>query len=517
MTIFRTVYLLGAVMLLLGLLGSDPAAADSPGSGGDVSVAQTLGDRELTFVLRRVTAVPGPLRIDVITHVGTAPGSLKVALTPTDASTAEAAIPPGTTTSRGTVPLGATPGSYGATLRVDRVGPWQLAVNDGTRTALVPFVVTTAATSPAEKAVYAGFVTAGALLLVSMLVATRVRRAAWVAVPAIGTVAGLSVALTAAVLSASLPLPPQPGLQTDATVQNATDPYALAKPLTSDYSRPPALLTVQARAPVAGRSTDLTLALTDASTGRPVDDLVVHDDAFLHLLVVGPAGQLWHLHPIRTAPGTYQVQMTLPQRGHYAVSAEVERLGGGVQLLRSASGVTVARGTPTTPQPAPLAIAAGRYATATLAGRKVSVNTTRAVAEAATTIIANYGRSAQLQPWLGMLGHLIVVGPFSDAQLKSDLGTAAQTAPVWAHGHSMGDLSPLRMSDMGDGSSSMAGMSGLMPANGDSAADETVAAFGQSISFTFHFPQAGHYLMWIQAELDYRILTVPISLTVSTS
>jgi len=35
----------------------------------------------------------------------------------------------------------------------------------------------------------------------------------------------------------------------------------------------------------------------------PVDDLLVHDDALVHLLVIGPTSQLWHLHPIPNCAG----------------------------------------------------------------------------------------------------------------------------------------------------------------------------------------------------------------------
>ncbi|MEK8173717.1 hypothetical protein NKH77_46740 [Streptomyces sp. M19] len=81
--------------------------------------------------------------------------------------------------------------------------------------------------------------------------------------------------------------------------------------------------------------------MNDGSTGLPADDLVVHDGALIHLLVIGPTGELWHLHPIRTAPGTYEVRLRLPVTGHYAVSAEFARRGGGVQHVRSATGLTV--------------------------------------------------------------------------------------------------------------------------------------------------------------------------------
>lgn len=487
----RLCFLLLSSLALL-LVPAVPASADSPSTGGDLTVAQTLGDRDLTLVLRRVTSVPGPLRVDVLTHAGSAAGTLSVGL---------GADPPGT------VRLGPAPGTYGVTLHVGQPGPAELTVSDGVRTARVPFVVSKTVTSPPEHAVYGGFLAAGVLLLVTLAVAVRARRLAWALLPGAGVVAGLAVAITGAVLSASLPLPPQPGLQVDATIENATDPYASSRPLTADWSRPPAILTVGGAGLVAGHPADVALGLTDAATGLPVDDLVVHDSALLHLLVVGPAGRLWHVHPIRTAPGVFSVYLTLPQAGHYAVAAELERRGGGVQLVRSATGLDVTAGAAPAPAaPAPLEVGTADKATTTVSGVPVSIAAIGTTTASATTLTATVGDTATLQPWLGMLGHLIVVGPLS-------AGDDAQSAPVWAHAHSMGDLTPgAGMAGMGGGA--MPEMAGLMPVNGDSAADETVAAYGPSLSFTFTFPLPGRYRIWIQAERDYRVLTIPAVLDV---
>lgn len=506
-----------ALVIVFGVLSAvaavGSAAADTPSSGGDVLVAQTLGDRELTFVLRRVTAVPGPLRVDVITHAGSAPGMLGVAVTPTGVSSGSLPAP-GAPTAHGTVALGATPGSYGTTLPIDRAGPWELAVGDGQRTARIPFVVTTQATSPPDFAVYGGFLGAGVLLIVSVVVAVRARNGRWALVPMGGVVAGLSVAITGAILSASLPLPPQPGIQLDPTVSNASDPYAITQPLISDYSRPPVMLSIPGPVPVAGRPTDVTLELSDGATGLPVDDLVAHEGALMHLLIVGPSGQLWHVHPIRIAPGEFQIRLTLPRTGHYAVSAELERRGGGVQLVRSAGGIDVTEGPATASAPAPLSLVSGRAADMTVAGTRVSVTTTIAPAGSATTIVGTFGDAADVQPWLGMLGHLIVAGPVPDD--ATDVGAAVQVAPVWAHAHSMGDLAPAGdmagmpgMSGTSGTSSAMSGMGGLMPVNGDSAVDETVAAYGPDISFTYTFPEPGRYWVWLQAERNFTVLTVP--------
>ncbi|PNG95854.1 hypothetical protein [Streptomyces malaysiensis] len=576
----RVVRVVAAVLCALGLsaVAASPARAD-PTAGGDLQVAQTLGDRDLTFMLRRVTGLPGPLHVDVLTHRGTAAGTLRLGAVPTGVSADRAeGSSAGTTTSRASVRLGGTPGSYGAALDIDRAGPWELVVDDGSRTARIPFVVPGQATSPPELAVFGGFVTAGVLILVTLFVAVRVRRGAWVLLPAGGVVAALAVAVTAALLSASLPPPPQPGGQVDATNDNVTDPYAVVRPVTNDYSRPPVSLELGSYPATAGERGTLRLSVTDGATGLPADDLVVHDGALMHLLVIGPTGELWHLHPIRTAPATYEVRLRLPAAGHYAVSAEFARLGGGVQQVRSATGLTVADGSAHNGSarggssrngsarggaPAlPAELTPQGPGTRTIEGVPVRLSAPSPTAGEASTLTARIGDTPTLQPWLGMVGHMIVVGPLdkADATSPTRMGQAAQGAPVWAHAHSMGgDMSGHSAHDMpaapahdadamghgdaggmehgdadamghgdadamedghetgkGDGHGAGTGsMSGLMPLNGDSPADETVAAYGPDASFVYTFSRPGYYRVWIQAERDSAILTVPYLLRVS--
>ncbi|AQA16088.1 hypothetical protein BV401_09500 [Streptomyces malaysiensis subsp. malaysiensis] len=568
----RVVRVVAAVLCALGLsaVAASPARAD-PTAGGDLQVAQTLGDRDLTFMLRRVTGLPGPLHVDVLTHRGTAAGTLRLGAVPTGVSADRAeGSSAGTTTSRASVRLGGTPGSYGAALDIDRAGPWELVVDDGSRTARIPFVVPGQATSPPELAVFGGFVTAGVLILVTLFVAVRVRRGAWVLLPAGGVVAALAVAVTAALLSASLPPPPQPGGQVDATNDNVTDPYAVVRPVTNDYSRPPVSLELGSYPATAGERGTLRLSVTDGATGLPADDLVVHDGALMHLLVIGPTGELWHLHPIRTAPATYEVRLRLPAAGHYAVSAEFARLGGGVQQVRSATGLTVADGSAHNGSahggssrngsarggaPAlPAELSPQGPGTRTIEGVPVRLSAPSPTAGEASTLTARIGDTPTLQPWLGMVGHMIVVGPLdkADATSPTRMGQAAQGAPVWAHAHSMGgDMSGHSAHDMraapahdadamghgdadamghgnadamedghetgkGDGHGAGTGsMSGLMPLNGDSPADETVAAYGPDASFVYTFSRPGYYRVWIQAERDSAILTVPYLLRVS--
>jgi hypothetical protein len=449
---------------VISALMSTPAYADSAPVGSDIQVAQTLGERELTVVIRRVDPVPGPLRVDIVTHAGSPPGALEL----------RAAIA-GTVISETNVSLGAQPGFYGGILRVDRAGPWELRVGDGTQVATIPFVVPAKITTPWEKATYGGFVAAGSFLLIALALAVRSRRAGIALLPAGAMVAAIAVAVTAALLSSSTPAPPAPGSQLDPTIDNVTDPYANRPASTMDYSRPPVTLVAQAENARAGLAAELRLALTDGSTGRPVDDLLVHDNALIHLLVLSPSGRLWHLHPIRVAPGDYRARLVPPEPGSYALSAEFSRRGGGVQLVRST--VQVSPGTGNDPAPVPAGPGVRE-----VGGNRVDVTTDVAPSGTPSTITAHFG-TADLQPWLGMLGHMIVVGPLGNTPDASN----ASTAPVWGHVHSMAPATP----------------------GSPDRPDESVAAFGPEVPFTFTFPLPGRYRVWIQAERGYSVVTVP--------
>jgi hypothetical protein len=511
-----------ALSLVLMPWNAASAQADSASAGADLVVAQTLGDRELTVVVRRVTSAPGPLSVDVITHTGTAPGTLTLAVTPTGAGSAPSELPaPGAPTATAEVQLGAQPGAYSAVIPVDRSGPWELALDDGQRTARIPFLVTKQVPSPPEWLAYVGLISAGVLLLVAGAVGLRTRRSGWALIPGGAAVAALAVGVTGALLSSSLPLPPQPGTQVDPSVDNAADPFARNKPMVADYSRPPVTLTMNSAPVVAGRPVDIGLALADGATGLPADDLIVHDAALIHLLIVGPTGELWHLHPIRTGPGRYQLHVNLPEVGHYAVSAELVRRGGGVQSLRAPAGLDVAGRAPKPAAgPSPTHLNSHLTMTTVVVGAvPIHIASTPAVAGLPVTVTATVGGAPDLQLWLGMVGHMIVAGPLPGS---GDVGTAVQAAPVWAHTHSMGGMSPMQhpmatmstMNSPGEEADSVSAMTAMNPVNGDSAPDETVSGYGPQVPFTFTFPAAGSYRLWIQVERDYTVLTIPLTVDV---
>ena len=506
-----------------------------------MAVAQSLGQRELTVVLRRVTSVPGPMQVDIVTHRGSPAGELELSVVPTGTSSTVSLPAPGAAVSRTTLPLGPEPGSYGTSLDVDRAGPWELVVDDGDRVARIPFVVAAHNPSPAEFLVYAGFITAGGLILASGVLALVLRRGWGAGIPAVAAVAAIAMAVTAAALSASTPAPPAPGFDIDATVDNVEDPYDVTGPPMGDHSRPPVALVVDGR-PVAGVPSTIELRFADTSTGLIVDDLLVHDGALVHLLLVGPTGELEHLHPVRSDAGVYEVVTVLPVAGHYAVSAEVARRGGGIQQVRHAAGIdaTGAPGLAAGVPVEPLVISASTpSASATTDDTAVTITAAGLVSGGVSTVTLSVGDVGDLQLWLGMLGHLVVAGPLAahapdDTGGPAGVGAQVSDAGWWAHAHSMGSMahSPVTAAEVAEdpGASGHHGSAPVSPeaaapdhsesmivspTNGDSAPDETVAAYGPDVGFSLSFPQPGRYLAWLQFERGFHVSTVPVEFYVA--
>ena len=184
---------------------------------------------------------------------------------------------------------------------------------------------------------------------------------------------------------------------------------------------------------------------------------------------------MFHLHPVRVAPGRYEVQLEQGERGTYAMAAEIARRGGGVQLLRASVDADV-------PGPPP----ASHPATPS-PGR---ITATVAPAGSPSTVRARFGDASDLQPWLGMAGHMMVVGPLPDTP---DVGKAALGAPIWSHAHAMVPATPGR---------------------GRRATRRIGGPLRTRVDFTYTFALPGRYKLWVQAERDYAILTAPTEVEV---
>ena len=377
-------------------------------------------------------------------------------------------------------------------LTADGVGAWEIAVADGATVARVP--ITVAAPAPTPGWVWA--VRIGAVLGVVALIAAlapSVRQRPRLAL-SLGAVAivGLTIAATAV---ATAPATPTAATPAAAPVDPAAAPAGGhaghgggAMPDMPGVSAPdmsamgPGAVVVTARtAPgaQAGAPTDLELDLTDGSTGAVVDDLTIHDDALIHLAVIGPDGQLAHVHPVRIAPGRYVVRVQPATGGRYGVFAEMERAGdGGHQVARTAFDVAGPA--------APATTAASGAGVRQVAGMDAEVTAPAAVAGRPTRVSVAFTRGGgapvtDLQSWLGMAGHLMLFGP----GLRG-VPDPADPASAFGHVHDMGAAGP-------------------------------AGTYGPQVGFDYTFPRAGRYALWVQVQRDWQIVTVPVTVDVAAA
>lgn len=133
MSVIRPASVLVVVLVLVLLGGAAlPASAAAHGMSdtADVSLAQTFAGNELTVILRRTPAVPGPLRLDVIAHRPVHAVDLQLRLG-----------------GERRVLMLRGPGVHSTTLQVTAPGPHELVLQAGEHRALLPFRVLTPRTA----------------------------------------------------------------------------------------------------------------------------------------------------------------------------------------------------------------------------------------------------------------------------------------------------------------------------------------------------------------------------------
>jgi hypothetical protein len=463
----------------LFLLDAPSALAHGGPTPGVVTVAQTLGGHELTVTMYPPADGAGPMPVRIVAQGGAPDGPMLLRAVPGDGPGA------GSPTSRTVIAQG-TGSTASGTLQIDRPGAWEIVlIGRSDDIARIPLSVPAVPPTP----LWAWLVRAGLVVAAVGAIATSalwVRRR-WTAL-ALGAVAavGAAVAGTAALLSTSIAAP-------DPATVAASHSHASAGMSAMGMSgmhMPAAGSTAAADTgsvvvtPTARRGSDglveIGLRLTDGSTGAPVDDLVIHDDALVHLAVVGPGNRLWHVHPVRIAPGRFSVRLPLPDPGRYGLFAEMVRAGAGHQMTRSAFAVDAAPGVVLPPMDV---AAAGGSGPREVAGMRVDVTLPAAIAGRDSRLELAFSENGQpvrdLQAWLGMGGHLMVLGPSAIAVAPDPTDPAVS----FAHIHDMD--APVQY------------------------------GYGPVIDFTYAFPTSGRYQLWAQVQRDWRLITIPITVDVA--
>jgi hypothetical protein len=255
------------------------------------------------------------------------------------------------------------------------------------------------------------------------------------------------------------------------SAQAAADPTTAAVGLGRPHANL-ALRTTPDR-PVASHPLTLTLDLSDGSSGLPVEDLIPHHDALMHLVVISADGAYYtHVHPPRTAPGRYAIALTPDRPGRYTAYAEIQRQDSGTQVIArdfEVGGAAVAAAAPMQGFGARAAGGMAVNVTSSLAPLKAGRQATL------TFSFSSAGKPViDLQPWLSMGGHMIA---------------RSADGATFAHVHAVGPIAP----------------SGVL---------STGTVYGPDIRFVYTFPQPGRYQIWGQFRHAQQVVTVPLEVTV---
>ncbi len=150
--------------------------------------------------------------------------------------------------------------------------------------------------------------------------------------------------------------------------------------------------------PAASRAQRLRFTIADAR-GASVRDFDVEQTRRMHLIVVRRDLQGYqHLHPVQAADGSWSVPITLPSPGAYRAFADF-RVGGEQHVL----GVDLLAPGDFAPRELPPPAGVAR-----VDGYDVSLHT-HGGAEMGFFVRRNGAQVTDLQPYLGALGHLVVV------------------------------------------------------------------------------------------------------------
>ncbi|NER23335.1 MAG: hypothetical protein F6J96_22060 [Symploca sp. SIO1C2] len=201
--------------------------------------------------------------------------------------------------------------------------------------------------------------------------------------------------------------------------------------------------------------------------GKVVDDFEIFQEKIMHLIVVSDDLQFYdHIHPEYQENGSFEVEATFPQPGNYTLFSDYKPSGENEQI--SVLQAEVSGNSPTTPE-------VDLNRTKTFDDTEVELTLSQPTLKAGeeVTLMFNLKEKANnqavndLQPYLGEVGHLVIVK-----------NSSSLTRADYIHAHALKDTS--------DG----------------------------EVHFVTSFPESGKYKAWGQFNRNGKIVTADFWLDV---
>jgi hypothetical protein len=259
----------------------------------------------------------------------------------------------------------------------------------------------------------------------------------------------------------------------------------------------------------AGKPATWILKVTDAKTGAPVREFETEMTQKMHLIVV-KKDLSWfnHIHPKLGQDGTLTVQTTLPSAGNYKAYADYTPVGGAQEVPQHeivTVGATASAAVPSlTPSPM-----RGPWMTQNVTAHpegepdkpggaryQVALMPMPAALKAGQDSMLHFqirdasGKPlSDLQPYLGAMGHCVIL---------------SQDSNKYLHSH-----------PMSEGGDSMAGMDHSKMDHSKMGHAAAPTSGGPNVVFHTNFPQAGLYKAWGQFKHKGQILTAAFVLNVA--
>jgi hypothetical protein len=250
---------------------------------------------------------------------------------------------------------------------------------------------------------------------------------------------------------------------------------------------------------VAGKPQTLVVQVRSAE-GKAIEQFNIQHEKLMHLILVrNDLSYFTHLHAESISKGKLQFTANLPADGQYTAFADYVPKGSTQQVSTQTLSVGKDRAAATTPltPDAALSKSVGDLKVSLLLDPK----TIKPGQETAVTldIKDDAGKPVtDLQPYLGAMGHLVVIR-------QSPVLTAASY--LHAHPKEMAGMS--NMSTMRGEKSSMA-----MQHSMDKGPSKQSKATPGQVAFETAFPESGVYKLWGQFQRNGRVITADFTVSI---